>query len=166
MKNEKYIDAYLAAVGDLLRNPAVESMKTYNHHGKIDTHFHSVYVSFTVLKLCEKYHIKNRDEIVRAALLHDFYLYDWHLEKHDEMHAWYHPKAAVKNFESHFGKPTEMQREMILRHMFPLSVKPPNSVGGWLLTLADKHCANEDVFGTSKKFVPLYEEINQRIPAL
>ena len=161
--NEKYIDEYLEITRDLLQNENVESMKTYNHHGKINTHFHTVYVSYCVLVLCDKLKVNNKNDIVRAALLHDFYLYDWHIEKHDEMHAWYHPKAAVENIKNIFGDISDMQRDLILRHMFPLSIQPPNSIGGWLLTLCDKHCANEDIFGVSKRFIPVYDEINKRI---
>ena len=161
--NEKLINEYVEITGDLLKNDDVKRMKTFNHHGKISTHFHSVYVSFTVLKWCNAFKIDNKNEIVRASLLHDFYLYDWHIEKHEEMHAWYHPKAAVANIETIFGSLSNMQRDMILRHMFPLSVQPPNSIGGWILTLCDKHCANEDIFGVSVRFVPIYDEINRRM---
>ena len=161
-KDNRMIDEYIAITADLLQNENVKLMKTFNHHGKINTHFHSVYVSYDVLRVCNALKVNNKKKIVRAALLHDFYLYDWHTEKHDEMHAWYHPKAAVVNIEREFGELSEMQKDMILRHMFPLSIQPPNSVGGWILTLCDKHCANEDIFGVSKRFVPVYDEINRR----
>ena len=163
MKNEnKTIEEFIELTGDLLRNENVKLMKTFNHHGRINTHFHSVYVSYSVLKMSNALKVNNKKEIVRAALLHDFYLYDWHIEKHEEKHAWYHPKAAVANIEKIFGDLNDMQRDMILRHMFPLSLQPPNSVGGWILTLCDKHCANEDIFGVSKRFIPVYDEINRR----
>ena len=49
---DKYVRGYLDTVDDVLRNPLVISMKQYNHHAGISTHFHSVYVSYTVYKYC------------------------------------------------------------------------------------------------------------------
>jgi len=161
--NKEHIDEYLELTSDLLENEYVESMKSFNHHGNINTHFHTVYVSYCVMVVCDKLKVNNKRDIVRASLLHDFYLYDWHIEKHDEMHAWYHPKAAVANILDVFGEISDMQKDMILRHMFPLSILPPNSIGGWILTLCDKHCANEDIFGISKRFIPVYNEIIKRV---
>ena len=104
--------------------------------------------------------------LLTGAMLHDFYLYQWYTEKHEEYHIWYHPKQSVKNIESHFGKLTDMQRNMILSHMFPTCVELPKSEGAWILTAADKRCALADYFKISKKFVPIYNEINRRVELL
>ena len=163
IENEKkYIDKYLEYTGDLLSDSVVKSMVKYHHHKAITTHFHSVYVSYTVLKMAENMKLENAREITRAALLHDFYLYEWYTEKHEEYHITYHPKQSVKNIEEHFGKLSDLQKNMVLSHMFPMGVERPKSVGAWLLTLADKHCASEDYFHASDKFIPVYEEINRR----
>jgi len=163
LENEqRYIDKYIELTGDLLRHPDVQAMKTYNHHREVTTHFHSMYVSYTVMKMCEALHPSEEREIVRAALLHDFYLYEWYTEKHEEKHIWYHPKQSVKNIEARFGKLSDMQRNMILAHMFPMSYETPSSLGAWLLTAADKRCATNDYFGISRNFIPVYNEINRR----
>ncbi|MBQ9228028.1 MAG: HD domain-containing protein [Eubacterium sp.] len=164
-KERANIDRFLEYTGDLLRDQSVQSMKEYKHHREVSTHFHSLFVSYTVMKLCERFHAKEERQIVRAALLHDFYLYEWYTEKHEEKHIWYHPKQSVKNIEARFGALSEMQRNMILAHMFPMSYETPASTGAWLLTLADKHCATSDYTGVSKRFMPVYEEINKRIEA-
>ncbi len=161
-KEQKYIDKYLSLVGDILRDESVKQMKGYQHHRAVTTHFHSTFVSYTVLKMCEKIKPAEERDIVRAALLHDYYLYEWYTEKHEEKHIWYHPKQSVKNIEQHFGKLSEMQRNMILAHMFPMSYETPSSLGAWLLTMADKHCATADYTGVSKNFIPIYNEINRR----
>ncbi len=158
-----YIDAFLEYTSDLLRNPLVQGMTQYHHHRAIDTHYHSMFVAYRVLKLCTLLNVtQDRREIVRAALLHDFYLYEWYTEKHDENHIYYHPKESVRNIEAHFGALTPMQRNMILSHMFPLSVEKPHCVGAWLLTAADKQCASEDYLHVSHRFRPIYAEINRR----
>lgn len=163
VSEKKNIDGYLAITGDLLSDELVKSMKGYQHHKEVTTHFHSVYVSYTVYKLCKKLKHKKTNEIVRASLLHDFYLYEWYTEKHEEYHIWYHPKQAVKNIEEHFGSLSPMQKNMILSHMFPTCVELPRSTGALILTLSDKHCATEDYFKLSKKFIPIYNEINRRV---
>jgi uncharacterized protein len=163
VKEKKYIDEYVNLTGDLLSDELVKSMKQYRHHQDTNTHFHSVYVSYTVLKICEALEVINTREIVRASLLHDFYLYQWYTEKHEEYHIWYHPKESVKNIEKHFGALTDIQRNMILSHMFPTCVELPKSKGAWILTLADKKCALDDYITKSKNFFGVYNEIEKRI---
>ncbi|MCR5484077.1 MAG: HD family phosphohydrolase [Clostridiales bacterium] len=162
LKEKNWIESYCGEVGDLLKNSKVQEMKNYPHHGKISTHFHSVYVSYIVYKASVKMGADARS-IVRASLLHDLYLYDWHTTKHEEKHAWYHPKAAVKNIEKYkVSDLTPMQRDMILSHMWPLHKTPPNSVGGFLLTWADKYCADRELLYHAKGFIPVYNEILRR----
>lgn len=157
------IEKYVSITDDLLSDKLVDSMKQYHHHKNINTHFHSVYVSYNVMKMCSALNEKRIKEIVRAALLHDFYLYEWYTEKHDEYHIWYHPKQAVKNIESHFGKLSPLQKNMILSHMFPTCVELPKSRGAWLLTIADKRCATEDYLKLSTRFIPIYNKINSMV---
>ncbi|MCR5523567.1 MAG: HD domain-containing protein [Clostridia bacterium] len=165
MKREKtsdYILKFVEYTKDLLNDEDVKRMKTFHHHREITTHYHSVYVTYTVLRLCERFKPENEKQIIRAALLHDFYLYEWYTEKHDENHIWYHPVQSVKNIESHFGNMSPMQRNMVMAHMFPLCREMPRSVGAWFLTIADKYCATADYLGLSRKFSPIYSEINRR----
>ena len=161
-KESNYISKYVELTGDLLSDDLVKSMKTYRHHGEISTHYHSVYVSYNVLKACERIKADHEREIVRAALLHDFYLYEWYTEKHSENHIYYHPKESVKNIESHFGELSDLQRNMILSHMFPTAKTMPHYLGSWLLTLTDKRCATLDYLGISKNFEGVYNEILRR----
>ncbi len=161
-REEKYIDRFVLYTKDLLRDPLVESMKQYRHHGETNTHYHSVFVAYRVCKMCTDMRVHDTRGIVRASLLHDFYLYEWYTEKHDENHIWYHPKESVKNIEAHFGALSETQRNMILAHMFPLCRELPKTPGAWMLTLADKRCACEDYIGASQRFRPVYDEIDRR----
>ena len=161
-KENCFIEKYIKLTLDLLNDELVQSMKKYRHHGDISTHYHSVYVSYNVLKACEKLGVKNEREIVRAALLHDFYLYEWYTEKHDENHIFYHPKESVKNIEAHFGRLSDLQRNMILSHMFPTAKVMPRYLGSWILTLTDKRCATNDYLKLSVRFGEVYNEIIRR----
>ncbi|MBQ8981940.1 MAG: HD domain-containing protein [Eubacterium sp.] len=163
VKEQEFIEKYIKLTSDLLQNELVQSMKKYRHHREVSTHFHSVYVSYSVMKMCQRLRVKNERDIVRAALLHDFYLYEWYTEKHEEYHIYYHPKESVKNIEKHFAPLTPMQKNMVLSHMFPTSKVMPKYLGSWILTLCDKHCATADYFKISRRFIPVYNEINRRI---
>ena len=153
-KEQESVKGYCAVVGDLLRHEKVREMHQYPHHRDVDTLYHSVCVSYLTYKICEKMHWHPK-EATRAALLHDFYLYNWYTDKHDEWHAFLHPKMACKNAEHYFGALTPRQEDMILCHMWPLHLAPPHSREGFVLTFADKVCAVRDLIGTSKSFAPV-----------
>ncbi len=159
---EKYIDRFVQYTKDLLCDPLVDSMKQYRHHGETNTHYHSVFVAYRVCRMCTDLRLHDARDIVRTSLLHDFYLYEWYTEKHDENHIWYHPKESVKNIEAHFGALNNAERNMIISHMFPLARELPKTRGAWLLTLADKQCACEDYLGASQRFRVVYDEIDRR----
>ena len=157
-KEQESVKGYCAVVGDLLRHEKVREMHQYPHHRDVDTLYHSVCVSYLTYKICEKMHWHPK-EATRAALLHDFYLYNWYTDKHDEWHAFLHPKMACKNAEHYFGALTPRQEDMILCHMWPLHLAPAHSCERFGLIFADKVCAVRDLIGTSKSFAPVYERI-------
>ena len=157
-----WVEAYIDAVGDILSHPKYQQLKSFDHHKPVSCHFHSVFVSFLTFRISSELGC-DAVETARAAALHDFYLYDWYLTKHDELHAWYHPKIALINSEMYFGKMSETQTDMILSHMWPLHIKPPKTREGMILTMVDKYCTSADMLKLSKKFLPLYERINREI---
>ena len=165
-KEQGNVELFLSLTGDLLADEKVRSMAQYRHHGDVSTHRHSVFVAYTVMRMCRNLPAAETREIVRASLLHDFYLYEWYTEKHEENHIWYHPKASVRNIEQRFSVLSPMQRNMILSHMFPLSREIPAGRGAWALTLADKYCAGADYLKMSDLFLPVYREIIRRVDLL
>lgn len=158
----QWIRGFTDAVGDILSHPKYRQMMSFDHHKPVSCHYHSVFVAYLTFKVstvlgCDPV------ETARAAALHDFYLYDWYLTKHDELHAWYHPKMAVINAQTYFGKLSDRQTDMILSHMWPLHPVPPKTREGMILTLIDKYCTSADMLKLSSKFRPLYDEINREI---
>ena len=109
------------------------------------------YVSFYI---AEKYRIRvNCHALIRGALLHDYFLYDWH-EKDDshKWHGFYHAGKALQNAMEDFAL-SEIEKETIRRHMFPLNPIPPRCREAWIVTLADKICSGgETVEGFWEKF--------------
>lgn len=76
----------------------------------------------------------------RAGMLHDLFLYDWHQhakETGDYFHGLTHPRYAVHMAETYF-KLTKKEKEIMLHHMWPITVSPPKSKEGYITTFTDK----------------------------
>lgn len=116
--------------------------KKFMQHGSVSVYEHCVRVAYTSCYLAAAMKIPvNRRALVRGALLHDYFLYDWH-EKNKEhsLHGFFHPRKALQNAEKDLDL-SEIERNIILRHMFPLTAIPPECREAWLVCLADKICA-------------------------
>lgn len=66
--------------------------KEVMQHGKVSVYSHSVKVAVLSLFLAELFRVKvNRDAMMRGALLHDYFLYDWHEKDASHRMAWIFP---------------------------------------------------------------------------
>ena len=105
---------------------------------------HVMNVARYSIALSENLHIPcNRRELIRGALLHDYFLYDWHdrsRENYQMLHGFYHPGIALKNASREY-KLTLREKDIIKKHMWPLTVKPPVCREAWVVTAADKYCS-------------------------
>ena len=120
----------------------LSELRKFRQHGSVSVYEHSVRVAEMALKLARRFHLKvDEAALVRGALLHDYFLYDWHDPDPDRpLHGFYHPKAALKNAERDYGV-SEREADIIAHHMFPLTPLPPRTKEGALVCLADKLCA-------------------------
>lgn len=83
----------------------------------------------------------DRASLLRGALLHDYFLYDWHVpDPSHRLHGFTHPHCALRRAEEDFEL-TARERIIIARHMFPLVPVPPTCREAWIVCLADKYCA-------------------------
>lgn len=94
--------------------------------------------------MSEKLHIRcSRRELIRGALLHDYFLYDWHIpddENPHRLHGFYHPGVALRNALKEYHL-TEREKDIIRKHMWPLTVIPPGCREAWIVSAADKWCS-------------------------
>lgn len=136
---------YFEYVKDLLASPQILQMREYPQHGNTSCFKHCKDVSFISLKLVRKWGIKcNERSLVRGALLHDYFLYDWHEKKIIELHGFTHPKIALQNAERDFTL-NKIECEIIKKHMWPLSIIPPTRKEAWIVCLVDKYCSISEV---------------------
>ena len=76
--------------------------------------------------------------MVRGALLHDFFMYDWHDPGNLRlMHGFTHAKEALQNAQKEFEL-NDIERDVIKKHMFPLNIALPRYRETVLVSTADK----------------------------
>lgn len=155
---------------DILLDPRAQVMKTFTQHGTTTVFEHCV--SVAKFSLLMAYYLErilkikvDRDSLVRAALLHDYFLYDWHdktIPGHN-IHGFTHPRTAMLNADRDFGL-NAIEKDIISKHMFPLTFMPPRYRESVLVTLADKWCALCETFKVDVSSYIIYR-VNARIAA-
>ena len=129
-------------IRDLKQNGRLEEEKLAMQHGTTSIYRHSLNVAYTSLWLMERWQLRlDARALVRGALLHDYFLYDWHhKDLSHRLHGFRHPKTALGNAEKDYHLNWK-EKNIIARHMFPLVPVPPRCREAWLVCLADKWCA-------------------------
>lgn len=134
---------YYNIVSDILNNEEFIKRKKFMHHGKISVYEHSLKVSILAYKISKKFKIGDYKKVAIGALLHDFYYKPWQDNKEKKpffkKHGFVHAKEALDNSRKYFPNYMDKKVEnMILRHMFPLNIRPPRYKESWIVTFADK----------------------------
>ena len=141
-KNIIYNDKrYMDIVKDIISNEMVQEMKQYRQHFNVSCFDHCLYVSYNLYLICKKH---NLDYIsaARAGLVHDLFLYDWRKRQEGRkgLHAFTHPKTAYENAKKLF-KLNEKEKDIILKHMWPVTLAIPRYKETFLITYIDKYFA-------------------------
>ena len=129
---------------DILTSENFDKTKDFIQHGSMTVNSHCINVAKYSLAISKKLRIRcNQRELVRGALLHDYFLYDWHDKDHRDiwrLHGFFHPGIALKNASKEYDL-TEREKDIIKKHMWPLTVVPPRCREAWIVTMADKYCS-------------------------
>ncbi len=147
---------------DILNSANFQKTKEHIQHGNMTVNEHCINVAKTSLLIKEKLHITcNQRDLVRGALLHDYFLYDWHkkdLKNPHKLHGFYHPGRALRNAKKEYVL-TKRQEDIIKKHMWPLTVVPPMCREAWIVTTADKYCSLMETFRLHKGKIKTRREI-------
>lgn len=162
------IDRIMQAVGDemnlqrqlyfqqcvekICRDEKVLSMDKNHQHGDTSCLEHSISVAYASFRFCTALHITvDSESLIRGALLHDFFLYD--RKENPRQHRWHgftHPAAALANAERAFDL-TRIERDIIKKHMFPLTVQFPRFRESYVVCLWDKICCLNELYRFSSQ---------------
>ena len=132
------VPEFLNIAKELLGDARVWDMQKYIQHGSISCLEHSFVVSYYSFTLVRKLRMSCEERsLVRGALLHDYFLYDWH-EAQDwhRLHGFRHPFFANRNALRDF-QISEREQEIIRKHMWPLTVIPPMCREAWVVNAVD-----------------------------
>ena len=151
LEPDSSVDAeYIRCISDLIDHPMVRSMKNYIHHGNIDCLQHSLYVSYNSYLICRKINLDYRSA-ARGGLLHDFFLYDWHVATpHRGLHGFVHPRIALQNAKQCFLL-NQLEQDIIIKHMWPLTIKLPKYKETYVISMVDKYCATMETFNFGER---------------
>lgn len=133
------------AARQLARTGRLNLTREFIQHGDVTVYAHVTSVARASLSFAERLDrvgiSVDRASLLRGALLHDYFLYDWHdPDPSHRLHGFRHPFFALARAEEDFEL-TPRERNIIARHMFPLVPVPPTCREAWIVCLADKWCA-------------------------
>lgn len=119
------------------------------HHYNSNVADHSYSVAMTSLKVCKvlnKLHIKTDNKaMVRGALCHDLGLAKYrHTYTTGKQCCFQHPVDSVDVAKALLRDMNDTEEDIIRHHMFPLTIHPPKTVEGYVITYADKYCSVKD----------------------
>lgn len=134
---------------DILAHPTFRNLVRNKQHHNSNTYAHLLHVCVLAIKFARAWRWKvDAKVLVRSALLHDYYLYEWHDKPNrKKRHARRHGVYAADNAERDFGTGPE-ERKAIVNHMWPINpFRPPQTKEGWLVLFADKAASFRELFG-------------------
>ena len=138
------MEEHQLCIDDLVVHDNVQMMKEFRAHYNVSCYEHSVSVSHYSYLIC-KFLDLDYKSAARGGLLHDLYLYDWRTTTlTDGRHGFVHPRIALDNAASIFEL-NEIEKDIVLKHMFPLTWRPPSYKEALIVCLVDKYCATKEI---------------------
>ena len=147
----KYKETAAAVVrrygGDLLGSQGMLLSQSFRQHGDVSVALHCFFAAVVCVRLARALALRvDTRALVRGALLHDYFLYDWHdPDPSHRLHGFRHAGFALRNAGRDFSL-GPIERNMIASHMFPMNLVLPRFRESLLLCLADKICSFCETF--------------------
>lgn len=143
----KNSNEFFDITNDILENEDFNKLKTVVHHG-MNRYDHSLRVAILSYFITKKLNL-DYEKTARAALLHDFFL---------EENEGKSPRVKIKNLINHplyavnnagkYFELSDIEKDIITSHMFPVSYKVPKYLESWIVDFVDDGVAiYEKVYG-------------------
>ena len=127
-------------IKDIDKNETVQRLHNFKHHYGSNRYEHSLSVAYNSYKIC-KFLGLDHVSAARAGLLHDLFLYDCeNPETRPQNHIKQHPKTALENATKLFIL-NDIEKDIILKHMWPVTTSLPQYWETFIITFVDKYCA-------------------------
>lgn len=138
-------------IGEIIQNQTVQEMKKYRQHYDTSCFDHCKNVAYVGYKIAKKLKLDYKST-ARAGMLHDLFLYDWRKKEDGRkgLHAFTHPKTAARKAQELFEL-SDKEQDIILKHMWPLTINLPKYPESYIITVADKYCAIHESCSHYKK---------------
>lgn len=142
-------DEFVNIISDILANEEFQKLANYTHHNSNRLQ-HSINVSYDAYKLCKKLNLDYKS-VSRAALLHDFFLIDnYAINRRKRLKTlMMHPRYALENSLKYFEL-SDMEKNIIVTHMFPLGLDVPRYKESILVDLVDDYVAIRESYQAKK----------------
>ena len=143
-KKDLSLCAYYDCICDIINSCELEQLKDITHHISTTRFQHCLNVSYYSYIVCKKFRLNARSA-ARAGLLHDLFYYDRKeynamREKGQYSHSLMHSLIALRN-ASQITDITELERDIIVKHMWPATRPLPKYMESYVITVIDKYCA-------------------------
>ena len=151
MWREQNRKQFLTCLNDLEKDAFVCQLKRFQQHTPATTRYdHCLCVAYFSFTIC-RWLGWDYQAAARAGMLHDLYLEKWEGSEDGTLSRWRtHPVAALKNARR-YGL-SKREEDIIVNHMFPLTLSLPRYKESYVVTFADKICASME-FGSGFKSV-------------
>ncbi len=134
-------------IKDISENSNVAALKDHIQHINSSRYSHCKEVAFYTFLICKKLKL-DYISAARGAMLHDFYFYNWrnkHVEGQKRFHLFRHPRIALENALDIFEL-NDLEKDIIVKHMWPLTISLPRFAESYIVTFVDKYCATKEFF--------------------
>ena len=160
--SEKDIE-FQQIIKPLISNTTVQQMKNYRQHYETSCFDHCYCAAYYCYLICKKYNLDYKSA-TRAAMLHDLFLYDWRVRQPDRkgLHAFTHGKVACNNACKLFDL-NEKEKDIIIKHMWPVTLAIPKYKETFIITLVDKYFAVAEAFIKIKEHNEKIKNIKEKI---
>jgi uncharacterized membrane protein/HD superfamily phosphodiesterase len=144
---------YYELIRDIEEHEEFLKLKEYFHHNS-SIYVHVQEVAYLSYRICKFLKLDYRSA-ARGAMLHDFFLYDWRnhdapdLPRH-KFHGIEHPSIALSNARKHFAV-NEIEADIIRKHMWPLTLVPPQYKESFIVSFADKYLSSKEFVSEFRK---------------
>ena len=140
-RRERRTAEFHSHIGALLENEQVKKLGDFVQHRCVTRLQHSLDVAYYSFLVARLFGWDSRST-ARAGLLHDLFHYDRHgCEAVKVKRHWRgHPQIALQNARE-VCELNKIEEDIIKRHMWLITLRPPRYREGYVVTFVDKYCA-------------------------